>query len=75
MRAVRKSGSNFRVAEYYGKDVLISYSTPICYADDKGIHRTWSGWSSSSMAHVRKAFGLMSMTKERWFGMPLEARV
>ena len=65
-----RSGSNFTVVNVGGKDVLISYSTPIAFWDN-GLHRLWSGWSRTSMGHIRRAFG-KSISKADWESLPLE---
>lgn len=42
------------VAEYEdGTKALWSYTTPVCYIDQRGaFHRTWHGYSATTMKHV-----------------------
>ena len=58
---------------------LISYDTIVCYIDDKGLHRTWSNWSSTTAKHI-KAFLTtyqpskfkIGLSKKEWLALPLE---
>ena len=61
-----------------GVTYLISYSTYVCFYDIKGrFHRTWRGWSRTTMRHVvefMKQFGhgVGPLTKKEWEALPVE---
>lgn len=40
------------VLENNGKTALKSYDTIVCYLDSEGLHRTWNGYSATTMRHV-----------------------
>lgn len=78
---------NDRCKSFYGKASIIydndtgnvllkSYNTIVCYLDkDYGFHRTWDGYSATSMRHIRE-FVLQQLehniTKKEWSSMTVE---
>ena len=70
---------------FYGKALILidggvwtlrSYSTNVCYLDEKGeFHRTWGGWSATTARHInefRQQNGLSKLSKDEWFSIPCE---
>jgi len=61
-----------------GATYLVSYTTYVCFYDVKGrFHRTWHGWSRTTMRHVVefvKQFGngVGPLTKREWEALPVE---
>lgn len=58
---------------------LISYNTIVCYLDEKGLHRTWNGWSATTARHVtafltRYAYSKFKrgLSKKEWNMLPVE---
>lgn len=58
---------------------LISYSTIVCYIDDKGLHRTWNDWSLTTSRHItafltRYAYKdfKRGLSKKEWKELPVE---
>lgn len=58
---------------------LISYNTIVCYIDDKGLHRTWDTWSSTTAKHVTAFLTTYAyskyrarLSKKEWLALPLE---
>ena len=56
---------------------LQSYSTIVGYLDTNGaFHRTWSGYSSTTMRHINaflKYFSIPGGGKKWWDALPVEA--
>lgn len=71
---MKLNGSNYRTIQKGNRLYLVSYSTMIAWLNmDTGkIHRLWAKSTPTSMNHVRKAFGLESMTRKQWFSLRLE---
>ena len=61
-----------------GVTYLVSYSTYVCFYDAKGrFHRTWYGWSHTTMRHVVEfvkqfGHGIGPLTKKEWEALPVE---
>lgn len=60
------------VIEKYGCRFLLSYRTIVCYFDEFGtFHRTWDGYSNTTVHnHVSRFIG-SSMSKKEWESIPL----
>lgn len=58
-----------------GKKILRSYSTDVCYIDSDGLHRTWGGYSATTMRHINEfVFQMLGETlnKKTWESMKVE---
>lgn len=59
-----------------GMNYLKSYDTIVCYTDTKGrFHRTWDGYSSTSMRHINafcKAMNINGGGKKWWEELKVE---
>lgn len=58
-----------------GKKILRSYSTDVCYFDSDGFHRTWGGYSVTTMRHINEfAYQMFGETfsKKDWESMKVE---
>jgi hypothetical protein len=63
------------VEERDGIKALTSYSTLVAFIDDKGLHRTWHGYSATTQKHIHD-FALQNGAggcgKQRWVEMEVE---
>lgn len=62
-----------RVPYGVGIEVTVfSYDTPVLKVDaDNGIHRLWSGWSSTTQRDINKCVNI-GMNKKMWDNMKVE---
>jgi len=68
-------GTNGRaiVKELDGRRYLISYWTIVCYVDKDGsFHRTWDGYSQTTVHNHVFKFIQRSISKREWEAMPVE---
>ena len=60
-----------------GKYILKSYQTDVCYIDSEGLHRTWDGYSVTTLRHVdefsRQILG-KPVNKKTWCAMEVEPK-
>lgn len=60
------------IVEKGARRFLVSYWTIVCYTDENGkFHRTWGGWSLTTVNNHVKKFGY-SFSKKKWEALPCE---
>ena len=65
-----------KITEYPdGTIVLTSYKTEVAYIDGEGFHRTWGGYSVTTMNHINSfldTFGITGGGKTWWESLKVE---
>lgn len=60
-----------------GVKILKSYETIVAYIDYAGLHKTWNGYSRTTMLHVNNFllfYGLKKINKKEWVNMDTELK-
>lgn len=64
------------IASEAGRVYLKSYSTIVGYVEGERFHRTWGGYSATTMTHVNGLLSFLNVSgggKAWWENLPVEA--
>lgn len=65
-----------KVVEEENRILLMSYNTIVGYISEGKFHRTWNGYSQTTVRHVSSfcnMYGLGTVNKAKWDAMEIES--